>query len=99
MTIALPPLIAEQIDHDERTLASDRIAADLLCEQITVAQTALAASDELLNGLSVGAEDGELSPVDRGDAAAELNTARRALRNLARIAAEHAETLDDLARS
>lgn len=53
-------------------LDTDRRMTDLLCEQITIAQAALVAADELLNDLSVGGEDGEFPPLDHADAVAEL---------------------------
>ncbi|HXG03239.1 MAG TPA: hypothetical protein VNO23_07520 [Candidatus Binatia bacterium] len=80
-----------------KILANDTRTADLLCEQIATAQASLAAAAELLGQLSVGGEDGELPPLDHSDAVAELQTARRAVRHVARIVESHADILDELA--
>ncbi|MFC4062793.1 hypothetical protein ACFOWE_31265 [Planomonospora corallina] len=88
--------VAEYVVLSEHVLNRDRSSIDLLCQQITAAQSALLAASDLLNSLSVGTEDGALARLDHADAVHELLTARRALRHLTRLVDAHADVLDDM---
>jgi hypothetical protein len=91
-----PPGDAECAALAERVFADNIRTTGLMAEEIAKAQLALRDAHSLLALISVGGDDGEMSPEDLADATHELTAARRALRHLARIMDGHADDLEAL---
>lgn len=72
-------------------------ATDGAAAHLTTAQDELLTATEWLAEIPIGDHEGAMDEVARADAKAELEVARRALRNVARIIKEHATGLEDRA--
>jgi hypothetical protein len=96
-TVFLTPREAEHTALLDRVLADNVRATNLMADEIGKAQLALRDAFDLLRSISVGGDEGDLSPDDHTDAVHELIVARRVLRRLARIVNGHADNLEGLA--
>ncbi|MGW6502931.1 hypothetical protein [Nonomuraea angiospora] len=97
MAERLTPCGAENPALRDRLFADNASATNLMAEEVSKAQLALRDAFDLLRSISIGGDDGDLSPEDHTDAVYEIIFARRALRRLTRIVSGHADYLEGLA--
>lgn len=85
-----------ELDRFFAATSEDIDTTDAVLDAVTEMQTQLATIDDLLDGLTIGDEEGQLTEIDRQDIAHEMGVIARALRNLARIGDAHVAELREL---